>query len=398
MNANEPIQPQRRELEIIRVLFDRRLADRAMALAETRWPGSGKMVELAYEWPNLSPGERRQRLSDLGPEQTHRLRALATLHPELEQAVNEMERRGVFSELQDAALDRVVPDQRGQSEAQVSASESTTQAETETMPADVSETAPAPQPDRPQGAPQEVDTESIARDFDLDVEQLQVNMPVLDLGLPSTSQFLEEQSGRHEEAMQRAQTMMDRVHQRLNQSADRIMSRSSSMHGRPRSEVAARERVDQTTIGDQLGTGAVGNDREPAQLPDPDESSRLIEAPATLTEQLRESRVVSLNDASEVPSDDELVALANELNLGVQEFEIGPGRLRELFGGLQRRGSSIETVAGPLPSALAGANLVLVRGRIHPKIVERMRGGWADIPGTRATVKMHDRARLLLAP
>lgn len=388
MSGNEPIQPQRRELEIIRVLFDRQLSERAVALAETRWPGSGKMIELAYEWPELSPGDRRQRLSELGPEQTHRFRALATLHPDLQKAVDEMEQRGIFEEMQDAALDRVAPDE----------SPSPSPEETPEAPSAVSsnvETQPQDPVERPDI---QVETPEVSQQLDIDVERLDVDMPELDLGLPSTSEFLTDQNTRREASLKQAESMMERVHQRLTQSAERIMSRSSALQGTTYSQRTEEPPTEQIPASDQLGEGASEAAEAPAQLPDPDASSRMIEAPKSLTDRFRTSRVISLGDAADAPSDDELVALANELDVGLREYEIAPGRLREVFGGLQRQGSSIETIAGPLPSALADANLVVVRGRIHPKIVERMRDGWADIPGTRATVKMHDSARLLLIP
>ncbi len=105
MSGNSPIVPQRREIEIMRVLFERRLKDRAIALAESRVTGSGKMVDLAYEWSKLGPTERRERLSGIGPEEIARLRDFAELNPDLARAVEELDRRGVLPQIEAAAID-----------------------------------------------------------------------------------------------------------------------------------------------------------------------------------------------------------------------------------------------------------------------------------------------------
>jgi hypothetical protein len=82
----------------------------------------------------------------------------------------------------------------------------------------------------------------------------------------------------------------------------------------------------------------------------------------------------------------------------MREFSLRPGRTREVFGGLGRVGSQIKVTAGPLPSALAASNLVVVHGRMYPLLIDRLNTGYADIPGTRATVKVHPDARVLIIP
>jgi hypothetical protein len=63
---------------------------------------------------------------------------------------------------------------------------------------------------------------------------------------------------------------------------------------------------------------------------------------------------------------------------------------------LTRNGQRIETTAGPLPSALARETLAVVRGKLYPNLIARLETGYADIPGTRATVKMHPKSRVLV--
>jgi hypothetical protein len=96
------------------------------------------------------------------------------------------------------------------------------------------------------------------------------------------------------------------------------------------------------------------------------------------------------------PSDDQLVALANEFDLELSEFVIEAGSSRALFGGLKRSGTSVDVRVGPLPTALADRHLAVIHGRLFTRLEARMREGMVDIPGTRATVRMNPEARVIL--
>jgi hypothetical protein len=120
--------------------------------------------------------------------------------------------------------------------------------------------------------------------------------------------------------------------------------------------------------------------------------------PGYWLEQLSDNQVVVAGGRILPPSDDELVALANELGLGLAEFVVEPGATRALFGGLERNGGVVEVAVGALPTALAAPNLVVVRGRLFAKVLERLRAGMCDIPGTRATVRLDPSSRVLFVP
>lgn len=386
------VNPKRREIEIIRVLFDRHLADRAVALAESRWPGSGDVVRLAYEWNQLSPGERRDRISTIGPEEIARLRALTALHPELQQTVDELDRRGVLPNLEQAALAGAASlagdEQRGTSPSDDAMTdeniiEANQPVETSRPPEEaVAEAAPDPL---------EVSEPEAKLTPPVDIpEELQVDMPDLDIGLPDTETFLEEETRRRAEATRETEAAMERVRERLDRAAERTWSRSFPTATLP--DIAPVKPLDDLPA---LMTPSL---RPSETLPPRTDDTNLVEAPQRIIDAFQDARVLSLATREEAPSDDELVAIANELGLGLKEFSLGPGRTREVFGGLGRVGSQIKVTAGPLPSALAAKNLVIVHGRMYPMLIDRLNAGFADIPGTRATVKVHPDARVLLIP
>jgi hypothetical protein len=99
-----------------------------------------------------------------------------------------------------------------------------------------------------------------------------------------------------------------------------------------------------------------------------------------------------------LPTDDQIVGLANELSLELAEFVIEAGTSRSLFGGLKRTGSKVDVDVGPIPAALAHPTLVVLRGRLFPRMEARLRGGMCDIPGTRASVRVHPETRVLIVP
>ena len=384
MSGNEPAAPQRRELEIMRVLFERRLKDRAIALADSRWPGSGKMVDLAYEWGQLDPGERRDRLSAIGPEEIARLREFAELNPDLSQAVTELDRRGVLPHIEAAAIDiaAATREQNQPSEP----SRTTPQAAVETQPAR-EESRTASQPDAAEAESNEPAVPSIeeaqAQLEALQNKQLNVDMPELDLGLPSTSEFLTDEQKRRDQASQSAQDAMDRVRKSLDRSTQRAFDRSSS--------------IGTTSFPDlprpampSVASFSTSSDDELRSAP------KAIDAPATLARWL-ETHVVATVGASDArPSDDQLVALANDMQLGYSEHSVEIGNRREAFGGLVSEYGQIVVKAGSVSAAVAEPNLVVIHGRLWPNMTERLEEGFLDIPGTRASVRVHPKARVVV--
>jgi hypothetical protein len=381
MSGNPPAAPQRREIEIMRVLFERRLKDRATALADSRWPGSGRMVDLAYEWSQLTPAQRRDRLSAIGPEEISRLREFTALNPELAAAVDELDRRGVLPHIEAAAAEATAAAQAAYIPGSAAAQEMEVPA---TDDAGAVATAGTAEPDRTAMVDESPETE-VEFDFeDAGVDALDVVMPVLDLGLPSTSEFMQEREDQRQRAIAAAEATMERVRQRLDQSTQRAFQRSAAL-GAPRPA---------ETAGPQ--PSPVVPDTEPSG-----EESRTVRAiapPATLLTRLRDHPFTALSASDRKPSDDELLAIANELRVGYAEFALAPGRLREMFGGLTISYGQIEVVPGPLPRAIAEPNLVVIRGRLSPQTGRRIAEGFLDIPGTRASVRVHPDTRVLILP
>jgi hypothetical protein len=378
MSGRQPATPQRREIEIMRVLFDRHLKERAIALADSRWPGSGRMVDLAYEWGQLPPAERRERLSAIGPEEIARLREFSALNPELAAAIDELDRRGVLPHLEAAAVEAT----------------SAAQAAYITQPQADPESPPADPVASPPSAPAQAEAETLTAiparpevEFgfeDPGIDAIEVDMPDLDLGLPSTSEFMREREDQRLQSIAAAEATMDRVRQRLDQSTQRALQRGAAVSSPKFPETpripAAR---------------ALPDARSAAEPP---RSMRAIEPPEALSTLLRAHAVTSLGSSERRPTDDELVALANELQIGYAEFALAPGRRRELYGGLTTTSGRISVEAGPLPCAIAEPNLVVIRGRLSPQAIRRIEEGFFDIPGTRASVRVHPDARVLLLP
>lgn len=364
MSGMPPVQLRSREMEIVRVLFDRHLLDRAVNLAEARWPGSGEMVRLAYAWPDLEPGERRQRLEELGPEKISEYRALADLHPDLAEVIDNLEARGGLS----GAADIVEPDP------EVATPESPAQTES-TKPVD-----------------EESEVDPSGADDSWSVEQAVDDAPPLEIEIPDLldveerfDDFKSTAQDRRAESLATGAETLERVRARLNASARRV---ASAPIGSGPSAVQLSTRLPATV------TATPGATQPTVDV----DEGRFTPPPGYWLERLKDEQVVVADGRMLPPSDDELVALANELGLGLAEFVVQPGATREFFGGLKRNGGSVEVAVGPLPTALANPNLVVVRGRLFAKLVERLRAGMCDIPGTRATVRLDPRSRMLIVP
>ena len=372
MSANRPAAPQRRELEIMRVLFERSLKDRAIALADSRFPGAGQMVDLAYEWSQLDASERRDRLSAIGPDDIAKFRDFAELNPDLSRAIDELDRRGVLPHVEAAAADAVAAYQ-----------------ETQPNPPDPSRAPTAPEPEsepaRPSsfvpesGEPEAIDIE--LRDSSL--EPLNVDMPDLDLGLPSTAEFLEDESHRRQEATEAAEAAMDRVRRSLDQATQRAFDRSSAV-GLSQVPEISRPTLPSLTIQTE---DTAGEERE---------EIRAIEAPSSLARHLETNVVAFIRPGDPRPTIDQLVSLANDRQIGFTEHTVTLGNRKESFGGLVSEFGTISVKPGAIPKAIAGPNLVVIHGRLPPQLASRIEEGFLDIPGTRASVKVHPDARVIV--
>jgi hypothetical protein len=375
--SGSPVRPRPRELEIVRVLFDKHLLERAVNLSEARWAGSGDMVRLAYRWRDMGPAERRQELERIGPEQLAQFRALADLDPELANVLNTLEERGVLPP-RPAAAEHDDDSPRQEEEVAV---ERPRRAD------------PVPNKTIDRGGPVETDPgdhlpptggSGWVPDVSADVGKLfDGEMAVLNLDRESLADFAAREKSRQSEAVASGEELLKRVRARLDSSARRVTSNPPGS-GSTSSSLPARM--------SSAMTGRTGS----AAVITSDEEAQFVPPPGYWLKRLKDERIIVVDSSMKAPSDDDLVALANEFGLGLSEFAIDAGMTRQLFGGLKRNGARVDVQVGPLPSALAEPSLVVVRGRLMQRIEDRMRLGMCDIPGTRATVRIDPQTRILL--
>lgn len=363
-------------VRVVRGLLERNLLERAVALAETRWPGSGPLVRLAHEWASLSPGDRRQRLAAIGPDELARMRALAEIQPDLARVLDDLETRGILPP---------VIDQRR--EVQSSQQRSVQAPETPSVP-----TIPEQAADPP---PSTTPADSARQPL---VPLPQVSRPTLDLGLPTTTQFLESEVERRAHMVEQAESILERIRAKINETSDQLVER------RP-VEREERTRDDETDLTSRrlppplrIRSRAVEPTSGSAESATAHSVATMAERSPSLTERLRSSAVLELDTGELLPSNDAIRATAGELGLPVVELSTDELGAREFWGGLTRQGREVIPRAGLLPRAVSGHNLVVVRGRLTPRAVARLRDGFCDIPGTKATVKVNERARILLLP
>lgn len=382
--SDAPVQPRSREFEIIKVLFDKHLLHRAINLAEVRWAGSGEVVRLAYEWRDLAPGERRTRLEQIGPDRLSQFRVFGDLDPELAQVLDDLAGRGVLEAVQFPAdtteQDEVVPSQ----DDMVSAEEGVDEPASD---------EPSPAVEHTEAEPVEADPieDDTVIDPGVEVEltddvrsMIEASLPHTDLSPESIDEVVANEQRRRAEAVASGEEMLQRVRDRLDSTARRVESRPGR-HRQPAPAAFPRMTAASTSPAS-------------VTLTTPPGEQTFTAPPEFWLQRLREERVIVVDGTSPAPSDDELVAIANELGLGIEEFDLGPGLTRALFGGLRRTGSSIEVEVGPLPAALAHGCLAVVRGRMMPSMLKRLQAGMCDIPGTRATVRLSDETRVLNIP
>lgn len=363
--SGAPVRPRSRELEIVRVLFDKHLLERAVMLAEARWEGSGDMIRLAYLWPDLAPAQRRERLEQIGPEQLAQFRALAEVNPDLARVIDTLDERGVLSSsATDPGLSEAVAEAQAEPKPEAVADPVFHASDLE--PWDPVEAEPVLEPDD-------------VRDM------LDIDLPERGMSRESMEAFVSSEQARRSEAVTSGEEMLRRVRERLDSVATRVTSKPV---GNTRTA---------PTLPARMATGTALQPGATAMVDDAGEHT-FIPPPEHWISRLNADRVVAIDTHASAPTDDQLVAIANELGLGIAEFVAAPGSARDLFGGLRRSGRSVTVDVGPLPTALSDPCLVVMRGRFTPKTIERLRAGMCDIPGTRATVRVNPDTRVLVIP
>lgn len=333
-----------RSIDLIRKLLERNLVDRAVLLGEGRWPGSGPFIHLAAEWQHLTPDERATRLRDIGPEGLERARALSDVHPEIGRVLDTLEAQGILTQ-HDGSL------------------------ETEPVtvqPRTVEQTAPpAPAPEE-QNVALDLEHEAAEESSDAPAELESVTLPVVVEpavvqglpDMPATPATLDREAILRpvvdEQAVAAAEAILDRVHQRLQTSIERPdvipMPSPASEHVAPTPEPQQREELPK-----------VG-----------------------LTDGVAHKKVLSIRRATAAQ------------RLGYTEIDISTHSRRDLFGALERTAHGVETVVGALPKAVSRPGVVVVIGNVLPRMIERLRAGYCDIPGTRSTVRVHPESRIVL--
>jgi hypothetical protein len=369
-DMSTPVSPSpgnaRMSLTVMRGLLERNLVDRAVAVAESRWPGSGPMVTLAHEWARLSPLERRERLAAIGPEDLARLRGLGQLHPDLARVLDDLEARGVIP----PTVENQVP---VDPDATMTPEEALVDVLLDVAEEKVVEAIDEGQLD-PEALVREVQSQYVSERIANPLPQ--VDMPDLDLGLPTQEEQDQQETERRARLIAETESILDRVRDRLDHSASRLTSITSSPFGATEPAV--------TTVSSADGAG------QEVVAPSAD---RMLD----LRVQLGRAIVFDPDPAVGLPDLPTLAAVASEMGLGLVELRTDLGR-SAFYGGLVRRGRDIVPEAGVFPRAVSGANLVVVRGRLYPKLVERLNEGYCDIPGTRATVLVHPKCRVVLLP
>lgn len=375
--AGSPGSFRPRELEIVKVLLDKHLLERAVNLAEARWAGSGEMVRLAYRWEELTPTDRRQELERLGPEMLAHYRPLAELNPDLAMVLGTLEQRGV---LPGAVPEPVEPPLSEGPEAPPE--QSTYAAARQTPPPEVV-AEPVVEPVVPPTA-----TRETRRDLQERIERLSKETLIesgAGYAAAETTQYSSDVAQqRRVEAVAQGEELLERIRTRLGTTSARAASASTRIDG-PGHHLPKVDAMMSIATGFQPSNTSVVDASPKPSLP-----------PDYWAKRLKKEQILLLDGSAELPTDDQLVALANEFDLELSEFVIEPGMMRQLFGGLKRSGSTVDVQVGPLPYALANPHLVVVRGRLYPSIEEGLKRGVCDIPGTRACVQVNSRARLIV--
>jgi hypothetical protein len=320
-------------------------------------------VTLANDWAHLTPAARRERLAAVGPADLARLRSLADLQPDLARVLDDLEKRGVLPPAEALAATTASRD-----ELLVNA----VMQGGEVAMHDVAAQAQLRQH-------RELPIQTPSTQLNAPEPFAQVDWPELDLGLPSTDEVLTQEAERRRQAAEAAEATLERVRQRVERSASRVLPRAQA------ADPAVTPIPDMPTTARVVARPAFADVAPAAASP----SQRALAA------RIAADVVYAPGDAPAVSSDD-VRALGVELGLPVAEFQLAPGALRAVFGGLRMVAGNSEAVAGPLPTALHQGAFAVVRGRLAPNTLARWRAGYCDIPGTRATVRISPRSRMLV--
>jgi hypothetical protein len=354
-------------VSVIRGLLERNLVERAVALSETRWQGSGPLVRLAYEWAELPPAARRDRLAAIGPEDLSRMRGVAALQPDLARVLDDLEARGIIP-----PAETPVPD----TDVTMTPEEAVVDAVLDVAEERASELAAQADVTLPESLD---DLKRQLAEVREAAQQDQAGAPETEIGSHITSDFLAAEADRRAAATERGEEMLDRIRQQIDQASSRM---SSALGEFPVAAVVPSPKVASAPVVE--ATAAPGE-----QSVDP-------RVRADLTNAIMSERVYEPALDTARPTDDELRGVARSLGLSFVRIDGRQYAGREVYGGLVRRGRGIVEEAGFLPRALAGRNLVVYSGRLYPTALARIDQGFFDIPGTRASTRVHPDSRLVL--
>lgn len=362
----------------IRGLLERNLLDRAMNLAERRWPGSGPLVRLSYEWARLPPADRRERLASIGPEELARLRGVAELQPDLARVLDDLEARGIIPRA--ASL----PDEPAPADSLTAGEEQVVDAVLDLAEEQAKQAAGDLEPRL-----ERLREQLSAADIDPDVIPPAPEIPatagtVSPVSNGSAAAFLAEQAEQRLRATEHANAALERVRATIERSAARVSNRPTAPSPRPSTET----RVTQTRAASATSTS---EEMAPAtHEPSVDLQHRATEIAARLWAE----RVVTIEGEEARRLAPEVLAAA----LGTVDATLSPDALgrRAFYGGLVREGRGVVAQPGAFPRALSRPGLTVVRGRLLPSVVQRLREGFCDIPGAKATTRVHPDARILV--
>jgi hypothetical protein len=400
-------------------LLERNLLERAVALAETRWPGSGPLVELAHEWAVLSPGARRERLASIGPDELARLRGVGQLNPELARVLTDLEARGIIPpENVAVAADPIVeqpdPPPVTFEEAVVDAALDYSEQGLQRLAASAQEDLPPNLDAAAAAAAGAVASAAAVRIAELEAaselarsrvglgNREAVEPAAGDLSLPSAEAFLAEESERRQRAADQAASILDRVRTRVDQSAERLLPKSdqpaTDVTALP-AEVVPVPRPSGSTASPATEAVAAAEVQPAATVAVPEQSTRVdSSSSAEWRELIATESVIVIEAGDSIPDEPTLRQIASETGRDYVALDLDEVGVRVFFGGLVREGRRVEPRAGLFPTAVSQPNLVAVRGRLYPKAIERLRDGYCDIPGTQATVRVHPESRIIVIP
>ncbi len=459
-----------RSVARLRTMLANNLLERAVASSEMRWPGSGPMVRLVYEWGELPAAARRQRMADIGPEELARFRFLGEMNPELGKVLDDLEARGIIPptvtepppplqedddvELTGAAAP--TPPPPSFEEAVIDAAIDYAAAGAATGAVGVAAGGMAAR-DRMAALQAEAGARSAARARDAADSSatrlaasaaaaagaMSATLPNMRPGTAGAAgaagdaamaealkqrpaahvNLHKENQERMQVALEQATSILDRVRSTVDRQARLRMSANWPTTERPQAEpmvpmLATQPAPFQPTVGrmqeprrafelteptrvrdargaEALTVGDLGLDLDPEAIARPRATTRSAHE---WIEHLRAagSIVVAVDNQVEAPTMAVLQQVGQALRLPVVALDSANQTRHELWGGLRREGRTAAAFAGALPLALAQGALVVLRGSLPLAHQARIAEGYVDIPGTRASMRVHPDSRVLL--